>query len=171
MARAGPVRRRMPASRLQIKALKAALATEGSAEIKIYPGAPHGFHADYRASYRRKAAENAWRQMQAWYKNYKVLGRRSLWPRATVRLPVAVRERTPFEISGRPITQRRCATAALMRDAVAIHQTRALAAATNALQLAIDGFVFGFDRGIAIRLRPGRRRPADVRPCRPGRHG
>jgi carboxymethylenebutenolidase len=58
----------------QVEALKAALAQAGkTAKFKIYPGAPHGFHADYRASYRKEAAEDAWSQMQAWFKKYKVL--------------------------------------------------------------------------------------------------
>ena len=39
----------------------------------FYPGAPHGFHADYRASYRKEAAEDAWNLMQGWFKKYKVL--------------------------------------------------------------------------------------------------
>ena len=44
----------------QVEALKAALAAANkTAEFKIYPGAPHGFHADYRASYRKEAAEDA----------------------------------------------------------------------------------------------------------------
>ncbi|HEX7789062.1 MAG TPA: dienelactone hydrolase family protein, partial [Afipia sp.] len=55
-------------------ALKAALAeNKKTAEFKIYPGAPHGFHADYRPSYRKEAAEDAWNQMQAWFKKYGVL--------------------------------------------------------------------------------------------------
>jgi len=59
----------------QVEALKAALATaHKTAEFKIYPGAPHGFHADYRSSYRQEAAEDAWNQMQAWLRKYKVLG-------------------------------------------------------------------------------------------------
>jgi carboxymethylenebutenolidase len=59
----------------QVEALKAALAAAGkTAEFKIYPGAPHGFHADYRASYRQEAAEDGWKEMQAWLKKYKVLG-------------------------------------------------------------------------------------------------
>ena len=58
-----------------VEALKAALAeNKKTAEFKIYPGAPHGFHADYRASYRKEAAEDAWNQMQAWLKKYNVLG-------------------------------------------------------------------------------------------------
>jgi carboxymethylenebutenolidase len=59
----------------QVEALKAALAeAKKTAEFKIYPGAPHGFHADYRASYHKEAADDAWSQMQAWFKKYKVLG-------------------------------------------------------------------------------------------------
>jgi carboxymethylenebutenolidase len=58
-----------------VEALKAALAKAGkTAEFEIYPGAPHGFHADYRASYRKEAAEDAWNRMQAWFRKYKVLG-------------------------------------------------------------------------------------------------
>jgi carboxymethylenebutenolidase len=59
----------------QIEQMKAALAAAGkTAEFKIYPGAPHGFHADYRASYRKEAAEDAWNQMEAWFRKNKVLG-------------------------------------------------------------------------------------------------
>src|ERR1700741_3392232 len=58
-----------------VEALKAALAANNkTAEFKIYPGAPHGFHADYRASYREEAANDAWARMQDWFKKYKVLG-------------------------------------------------------------------------------------------------
>jgi carboxymethylenebutenolidase len=58
----------------QVEDMKAALAAAGkTAEFHIYPGAPHGFEADYRASYRKEAAEDAWKQMQAWFKKYNVL--------------------------------------------------------------------------------------------------
>jgi carboxymethylenebutenolidase len=58
----------------QVDALKAALlAANKTAEFKTYPGAPHGFHADYRASYRKEAAEDGWSRMQAWFRKYKVL--------------------------------------------------------------------------------------------------
>ena len=58
-----------------INQMKAALKAAGkTAEFKIYPGAPHGFHADYRASYRKEAAEDGWSNMQAWFKKYNVLG-------------------------------------------------------------------------------------------------
>ncbi|HEV7603029.1 MAG TPA: dienelactone hydrolase family protein [Bradyrhizobium sp.] len=59
----------------QVEAMKAALAAANKpAEFKIYPGAPHGFHADYRPSYRKDAADDAWNQMQAWFRKYGVLG-------------------------------------------------------------------------------------------------
>jgi carboxymethylenebutenolidase len=45
-----------------------------SAEFHEYPGAPHGFVADYRPSYRKEAAEDAWNKMTAWFKKYGVLG-------------------------------------------------------------------------------------------------
>jgi carboxymethylenebutenolidase len=58
----------------QIETMKTALKDAGKTfEIKIYSGAPHGFHADYRASYRKEAAEDAWNQMVAWLKKYQVL--------------------------------------------------------------------------------------------------
>ena len=38
----------------------------------MYPEAPHGFHADYRPSYRREAAEDGWARMLAWFKRYGV---------------------------------------------------------------------------------------------------
>ena len=57
-----------------VEAFKAALAADKkTAEFKIYPAAPHGFHADYRPSYRKDAAEDAWSQMQTWFKKYGVL--------------------------------------------------------------------------------------------------
>jgi carboxymethylenebutenolidase len=59
----------------QVEAMKAALAAANKpAEFKIYPGAPHGFHADYRPSYRKDAADDAWAQLTAWFKKNGVLG-------------------------------------------------------------------------------------------------
>jgi carboxymethylenebutenolidase len=58
----------------QVEAMKAALQAAGKkAEFKIYPGAPHAFHADYRPSYRKEAAEDAWMQAIAWLKSNGVL--------------------------------------------------------------------------------------------------
>ena len=58
----------------QIEAMKHKLdATGKTTEFKIYPGAGHGFFADYRQSYRADAAQDAWLSMQAWFKKYGVL--------------------------------------------------------------------------------------------------
>jgi carboxymethylenebutenolidase len=58
----------------QVQQMEAALKAAGkTAEFHEYPGAPHGFVADYRPSYRKEAAEDAWKQMTAWFKKYKVL--------------------------------------------------------------------------------------------------
>jgi carboxymethylenebutenolidase len=58
----------------QVKEMEGKLKAAGkTAEFKIYPGAPHGFHADYRPSYRKEAAEQAWAELIAWFKKYKVL--------------------------------------------------------------------------------------------------
>jgi carboxymethylenebutenolidase len=57
-----------------VNKMKAALQAAGkTAEFKVYPGAPHGFHADYRPSYRQEAAEDGWKLMTAWFKKYNVL--------------------------------------------------------------------------------------------------
>lgn len=52
--------------------MKAALA-QGSAAARrsgfhIYPEAPHAFHADYRPSYCKEAAEDGWKRCLAWFK-------------------------------------------------------------------------------------------------------
>jgi carboxymethylenebutenolidase len=58
----------------QVEAMKEALAkAKKKAEFKIYPDAPHGFHADYRPSYRKEAAEDAWKMALDWLKKNKVL--------------------------------------------------------------------------------------------------
>ncbi len=41
-------------------------------EIVVYPDAQHGFNADYRPSYNKEAAEEAWMRMLDWFKHYKV---------------------------------------------------------------------------------------------------
>ena len=44
-------------------------STSGS-ELVLYPDTPHGFNADYRASYRKEAAEDGWKRMLAWFKSH-----------------------------------------------------------------------------------------------------
>ncbi|MGH6864412.1 MAG: dienelactone hydrolase family protein, partial [Methylocella sp.] len=56
------------------EAMKERLESAGkTTEFKIYPGAGHGFFADYRQSFRADAAQDAWIAMQAWFKKYNVL--------------------------------------------------------------------------------------------------
>jgi carboxymethylenebutenolidase len=43
-----------------------------TAEIKIFPDAGHGFHADYRATYNKAAAEHGWSDAIAWFKAHGV---------------------------------------------------------------------------------------------------
>ena len=42
------------------------------ADIVIYPDAGHGFHADYRPSYRQADAEDAWNRAVAWFARFGV---------------------------------------------------------------------------------------------------
>ena len=45
----------------QVEAMKEKLEAAGkTAKFKIYPGAGHGFFADYRQSYRADVAQDAW---------------------------------------------------------------------------------------------------------------
>ena len=44
-------------------------AADGS-EIILFPGAPHGFHADYRESYREMPASEGWRRMLEWFRKH-----------------------------------------------------------------------------------------------------
>ena len=47
-----------------IAAMRAAVAAAGKqAEIIVYPDAPHGFHADYRDSYREADAKDGWARL------------------------------------------------------------------------------------------------------------
>jgi carboxymethylenebutenolidase len=58
----------------QVEVMKTGLAAAGkTAQFKVYPGAPHGFHADYRPSYRKDAADDAWANATSWFKTYGVL--------------------------------------------------------------------------------------------------
>jgi carboxymethylenebutenolidase len=52
-----------------VERMRVALKASGQAsEIVVYPDAPHGFHADYRPSYRPEAAKDGWRRLQEWFK-------------------------------------------------------------------------------------------------------
>jgi carboxymethylenebutenolidase len=47
------------------EALKAA---KKPSEIILYPDTPHAFYADYRPSYRKEQADDAWKKMLEWFK-------------------------------------------------------------------------------------------------------
>jgi carboxymethylenebutenolidase len=49
-----------------------AKAAGKTVDIVIYPDAPHGFHADYRPSYRQPDAEDAWNRTLAWFDRFGV---------------------------------------------------------------------------------------------------
>lgn len=38
-------------------------------QFVVYPDAPHAFHADYRPSYRKPAADDGWQRCLAWFKS------------------------------------------------------------------------------------------------------
>ena len=48
-------------------ALKAAKVPS---EIVVYPDAQHGFHADYRPSYKEDDAKDGWNRLQAWFRKH-----------------------------------------------------------------------------------------------------
>jgi len=55
----------------QVKKMQEALNAEHKVtDITIYPDAKHGFFADYRESYNKPAAEDAWPKLLAWFKKY-----------------------------------------------------------------------------------------------------
>ncbi len=63
-----------------VNQMKEALAEAGAkgnaaakaSEFVVYPDAPHAFHADYRPSYRKAAAEDGFRRALAWFKTHGV---------------------------------------------------------------------------------------------------
>ncbi len=52
-----------------VEKMKAALKAAGKtgSDLIIYPGVQHGFHADYRPSYDKAAAEDGWKRMLAFF--------------------------------------------------------------------------------------------------------
>ncbi len=53
-----------------LQKMEAALRAAGNThcEFVVYPDTPHAFHADYRPSYRKAAAEDGWKRLQDWFK-------------------------------------------------------------------------------------------------------
>ena len=51
----------------QVEYMRSELTKAGSkSQIHVYPDAPHAFHADYRPTYRKEAAEDGWKRMLEW---------------------------------------------------------------------------------------------------------
>ncbi len=56
-----------------VERMRAALAAaKDPSRIVVFPDAPHGFHADYRPSYRPEVAKDAWQQCLAWFREHGV---------------------------------------------------------------------------------------------------
>jgi carboxymethylenebutenolidase len=55
-----------------VEQMRSALQAAGNtaSEIVVYPDAPHAFHADYRPSYRKAAAEDGWQRCLTWFGKY-----------------------------------------------------------------------------------------------------
>ena len=52
-----------------VEQMRAALKAAGKkSDITLYPDTPHGFYADYRPSYRKATADDAWAKLTAWFK-------------------------------------------------------------------------------------------------------
>ena len=49
-----------------------AFGNDKKSHIHVYEGMPHAFHADYRPSYRKEAADDGWKRMLAWFKKHGV---------------------------------------------------------------------------------------------------
>jgi carboxymethylenebutenolidase len=56
----------------RMRAALMAFGKEKESIIHVYPDMPHAFHADYRPSYRKDAAEDGWKRMLAWFKKHGV---------------------------------------------------------------------------------------------------
>lgn len=54
-----------------VEEMRTALKAAGSpSEIVVYPDAGHAFNADYRPSYNKAAADDAWKRMLDWFQKY-----------------------------------------------------------------------------------------------------
>ncbi|MBC7804204.1 MAG: dienelactone hydrolase family protein [Candidatus Parcubacteria bacterium] len=49
-----------------------AFGKDKQSPIHVYPDMPHAFHADYRPTYRRDAANDGWKRMLAWFRKHGV---------------------------------------------------------------------------------------------------
>jgi carboxymethylenebutenolidase len=64
----------IPANMVErMRAALLAFGKEKESIIHVYPDMPHAFHADYRPSYRKEAADDGWKRMLAWFKKHGVV--------------------------------------------------------------------------------------------------
>ena len=59
----------IPVADVRAAAAKAVSAGK-TVQIHVFDDAPHGFHADYRPSYRKADAEAGWQEMLGWFNKY-----------------------------------------------------------------------------------------------------
>jgi len=60
---------------VMVERMRAALLAFGKEKeslIHVYDGMPHAFHADYRPSYRKEAADDGWKRMLAWFRKHRI---------------------------------------------------------------------------------------------------
>jgi carboxymethylenebutenolidase len=51
-----------------VERMREALTAAGKRhEIILYPDTPHGFHADYRPTYRKEQADDGWKRLRDWF--------------------------------------------------------------------------------------------------------
>ncbi len=55
-----------------VEEMRKALGPNARSTLHVYPDMPHAFHADYRPSYRKQAAEDGWKRCLAWFKTHGV---------------------------------------------------------------------------------------------------
>jgi carboxymethylenebutenolidase len=60
----------IPLANLDEMKIRLSFGNEASkaSDFVVYPEAPHAFHADYRPSYRKEAADDGWTKCLAWFK-------------------------------------------------------------------------------------------------------
>ena len=62
----------IPASDIEAMRGKLREFRKAGSDLIVYPDAQHGFHADYRASYDARAAQDGWRKMIDYFNKYGV---------------------------------------------------------------------------------------------------
>ncbi len=123
-----------------IDQMQAELKAAGSpSRIEVFPDVPHGFHADYRPTYREDAATEAWAKAQAWFKANGVGVRRAERPFGPLLLEARPHSEMPLAPSvglegggsGERLARRRCQAAAGTATRGRVPMNRAIIAAAR----------------------------------------